>query len=61
MSVPEEEEDWFAKETLREVAVNGKEDVFSQRLGQECQPFDIEPPSEPLFSPEDVVIISNGR
>ncbi|KAG7098678.1 hypothetical protein E1B28_000592 [Marasmius oreades] len=51
--------DWM--EPLDNRKVNGREDPFSQRLGQECQPFGMEPPAEPLFKPQDVVIISNGR
>ncbi|KAG2015627.1 hypothetical protein CC2G_008882 [Coprinopsis cinerea AmutBmut pab1-1] len=41
--------------------INGREDAFSQRLGQECQPFRWEAPPEGLFEPENIVIISNGR
>ncbi|KAI3618701.1 hypothetical protein WG66_016461 [Moniliophthora roreri] len=41
--------------------INGNEDLFSQRLGQECQPFQIPPPDSTLFDPKDVIIISNGR
>lgn len=33
----------------------------STSLGQECQPFDMTPPDEPLFDPAKVVIVSNGR
>ncbi|KIJ52329.1 hypothetical protein M422DRAFT_243123 [Sphaerobolus stellatus SS14] len=40
--------------------INGRQDMFSQRLGQECQPFDMTPPDEPLFAPENVVILNNG-
>ncbi|KIL66287.1 hypothetical protein M378DRAFT_186093 [Amanita muscaria Koide BX008] len=29
--------------------------------GQECQPFDWQPPNDTLFEPHNVVIISNGR
>jgi len=41
--------------------INGHEDAFSPRLGQECQPFDLEAPDEGLFKPEDVIIMGNGR
>lgn len=41
--------------------INGREDAFSQRLGQECQPFDMRPPADPLFDPRKVAIVSNGR
>ncbi|KAJ4483317.1 hypothetical protein J3R30DRAFT_3285060 [Lentinula aciculospora] len=46
---------------LQNLTINGHEDNFSQRLGQECQPFDVEPPQKGLFIAKDVVIISNGR
>ena len=35
--------------------------VLFGRIGQECQPFPQEAPSEPLFDPTRVVIVSNGR
>ncbi len=35
--------------------------LFVFRLGQECQPFDWEPPVAGLFEPKNIVIISNGR
>ncbi|THH03064.1 hypothetical protein EW145_g6558, partial [Phellinidium pouzarii] len=41
--------------------INGRSDSFSQRLGQECQPFDQTPPDAPLFDTKKVVIVSNGR
>lgn len=41
--------------------INGHTDAFSQRIGQECQPFDWQPPNDTLFEPHNVVIISNGR
>ncbi|KAF9566684.1 hypothetical protein CPC08DRAFT_681942 [Agrocybe pediades] len=44
-----------------DTVINGKHDSFSQRLGQECQPFSWEAPDYALFEPEDVLIISNGR
>ncbi|KIK67323.1 hypothetical protein GYMLUDRAFT_69508 [Collybiopsis luxurians FD-317 M1] len=53
------ETDWL--KPLKNVTINGHEDLFSQRLGQECQPFDVEPPRKGLFKAEDVVILSNGR
>ncbi|KAL1745699.1 hypothetical protein HDZ31DRAFT_35878 [Schizophyllum fasciatum] len=52
------ESDWLEPE---KVAINGHEDAFSQRMGQECQPFGMDPPSEALFLPENVIIMSNGR
>ncbi|KAL0068883.1 hypothetical protein AAF712_004214 [Marasmius tenuissimus] len=51
--------DWMKPLDVR--VVNGREDAFSQRLGQECQPFLMDPPEEALFEPRDVVIVSNGR
>lgn len=51
--------DWL--KPLTKLSINGHEDTFSQRLGQECQPFDVDPPRKGLFKAEDVVIISNGR
>ncbi|KAL5528063.1 hypothetical protein ACEPAF_7199 [Sanghuangporus sanghuang] len=51
--------DWL-ENPVRSV-INERSDAFSQRLGQECQPFDIVPPSEPLFDPTKVVIVGNGR
>jgi hypothetical protein len=30
-------------------------------LGQECQPFAIDPPAEGLFDPKKVAIVGNGR
>ncbi|KAJ7314970.1 hypothetical protein DFH08DRAFT_894316 [Mycena albidolilacea] len=41
--------------------INGHADAFSQRLGQECQPFTATPPDVALFDPSKVVIVSNGR
>ncbi|KAL5481091.1 hypothetical protein ACEPAI_10032 [Sanghuangporus weigelae] len=51
--------DWLANPVR--TFINGRPDAFSQRLGQECQPFDMTPPDEPLFDPAKVVIVSNGR
>ncbi|KAH9916995.1 uncharacterized protein BXZ73DRAFT_105687 [Epithele typhae] len=51
--------DWL--EPPVQITVNGVPDAFSQRLGQECQPFDQDPPSEALFDPASVAIVSNGR
>ncbi|KAF5322155.1 hypothetical protein D9619_001894 [Psilocybe cf. subviscida] len=44
-----------------DVTINGHEDSFSQRLGQECQPFEWDTPQHALFAPENVAIVSNGR
>ncbi|TDL25270.1 hypothetical protein BD410DRAFT_633830 [Rickenella mellea] len=43
------------------LTINGHQDSFSQRLGQECQPFDMTAPDEPLFDTSKVAIVSNGR
>ena len=53
------EYDWL-KDPVRKV-INGREDFFSQKLGQECQPFSIDPPGEGLFDPKKVAIVGNGR
>ncbi|KAF9481525.1 hypothetical protein BDN70DRAFT_876169 [Pholiota conissans] len=44
-----------------DVIINRHKDSFSQRLGQECQPFIWDPPDHGLFAPENVLIVSNGR
>ncbi|KAJ7691599.1 hypothetical protein B0H17DRAFT_1286019 [Mycena rosella] len=44
-----------------DVKINGHADAFSQRLGQECQPFSATPPDVALFNSSKVVIVSNGR
>ncbi|KAI0754235.1 hypothetical protein C8Q80DRAFT_1265903 [Daedaleopsis nitida] len=51
--------DWLASPV--EKVINGRQDAFSQRLGQECQPFDYDPPAEALFDPKNVAIVGNGR
>ena len=51
--------DWL-KNPVRKV-INGHEDFFSQKLGQECQPFAINLPTHGLFDPKKVAIIGNGR
>ncbi|KAJ3503821.1 hypothetical protein NLJ89_g8259 [Agrocybe chaxingu] len=53
--------DWL--EPIVPLTINGREDAFSPRLGNECQPegFPGDPPSEALFDPTKVVIVSNGR
>ncbi|KAJ6595571.1 hypothetical protein DFH09DRAFT_1135002 [Mycena vulgaris] len=43
------------------VRLNGHADAFSQRLGQECQPFSSAPPDVALFNSSKVAIVSNGR
>ncbi|KDR75803.1 hypothetical protein GALMADRAFT_248517 [Galerina marginata CBS 339.88] len=44
-----------------DVLINGHQDSFSQRLGQECQPFGWVTPDYTLFEAENVLIVSNGR
>ncbi|KAJ7597534.1 hypothetical protein C8J56DRAFT_322295 [Mycena floridula] len=51
--------DWL--EPHVKTVINGREDAFSQRLGQECQPFSKDPPDHALFDPKNVAIVSNGR
>ncbi|RDB24235.1 Peptidase S41 family protein ustP [Hypsizygus marmoreus] len=51
--------DWL--QPVVKKTINGHEDAFSQRLGQECQPFSWTPPKKALFDPAKVVIVSNGR
>ena len=51
--------DWL-KEPVRKV-INAHEDSFSQKLGQSCQPFSLDPPTEELFDPKKVAIVGNGR
>ncbi|OSD05135.1 hypothetical protein PYCCODRAFT_1432889 [Trametes coccinea BRFM310] len=43
------------------VVVNGIPDAFSQRLGDECEPYPTNPPSKALFDPTKVAIVSNGH
>ncbi len=35
--------------------------ILNLRMADICQPFDIAPPSEALFDPTKVAIVSNGR
>ncbi|KAL0956526.1 hypothetical protein HGRIS_002667 [Hohenbuehelia grisea] len=51
--------DWMKK--VETIEVNGYEDAFSQRLGQECQPFSVKPTKKGLFKAKNVAIVSNGR
>ena len=44
-----------------EKRMNRRADAFSQRLGQECQPFAVDPPKAPLFDAKKVAIVGNGR
>ncbi|KIM23356.1 hypothetical protein M408DRAFT_332377 [Serendipita vermifera MAFF 305830] len=41
--------------------INGQQDAFSQRLGDECQPFPVSVPDAPFFPPENIGIVNNGR
>ena len=44
-----------------EKRINGRADAFSQRLGQECQPFVVDPPQAPLFDAKKDAIVGNVR
>ena len=54
-----EKYDWL-KYPVKKV-INGRKDAFSQKLGQECQPFEINAPAKGLFDPKKVAIIGNGH
>lgn len=41
--------------------INGHDDAFSQRIGEECHPYPFEPLSEAPFAMENIGIINNGR
>lgn len=41
--------------------VNGREDAFSQRLGDECQPYLLSVPDEEFFPMANIGIVNNGR
>ncbi|KAL1739971.1 hypothetical protein HDZ31DRAFT_48432 [Schizophyllum fasciatum] len=55
------DEDWLDAPVAK--TINGREDLFSQTLGNECQPegFLDTVPAEALFDPAQVAIVSNGR
>lgn len=53
------EYDWLKDPVMK--VINGHEDFFSQELGQECEPYALEPPAEGLFDPTKIAIIGNGR
>lgn len=42
------------------ITINNVPDMFSQRLGQECQPFDMTPPNSPIFEPANIAIVTDG-
>ncbi|CAE6444364.1 unnamed protein product [Rhizoctonia solani] len=44
-----------------DVQVNGATDIFSQRIGDTCLPFDLDPPATRPFEFENIAIMSNGR
>ncbi|KAI0074081.1 hypothetical protein K474DRAFT_1602120 [Panus rudis PR-1116 ss-1] len=48
-------------EPIVHTVINGRQDAFSPRMADICQPFDMTPPSEALFDPKKTVIVSNGR
>lgn len=41
--------------------VNGREDAFSQKLGEECKPYPVDLPDEPYLPIENIGIVNNGR
>ncbi|KAL7277149.1 hypothetical protein ACG7TL_008995 [Trametes sanguinea] len=43
------------------VVVNGIPDAFSQRLGDECEPYPTNPPSKALFDPKKVAIVTMAK
>ncbi|KAH7335675.1 hypothetical protein B0J17DRAFT_667296 [Rhizoctonia solani] len=43
------------------VQVNGVSDKFSQKIGDTCLPFPLDPPATQPFKFENIAIISNGR
>ncbi|THH30886.1 hypothetical protein EUX98_g3273 [Antrodiella citrinella] len=51
--------DWLLP--LQTRVINGRQDAFSPRMADQCQPFDIDPPTEALFDPKKTAIVSNGR
>ncbi|CAE6439798.1 unnamed protein product [Rhizoctonia solani] len=44
-----------------DVQVNGVSDKFSQKIGDTCLPFPLDPPTTQPFAFENIAIISNGR
>jgi len=53
-----EDYDWLAG--AKEVTINGRKDKFSQRLGNDCNPFDLEPPAEKFFDLANIAILGTG-
>ncbi|KAH8103013.1 hypothetical protein BXZ70DRAFT_889701 [Cristinia sonorae] len=51
--------DWLQPPVKR--VINGRQDAFSPRMADQCQPFDMDPPAQALFNPKKVAIVSNGR
>jgi len=41
--------------------INGHDDAFSQRIGEECHPLELEPLAEAPFPIDNIGIITNGR
>jgi hypothetical protein len=50
---------WMEDPVLTEV--NGRQDAFSQRLGDECTPYPVALPNEPFLPIENIGIVNNGR
>ena len=53
--------DWLQPQVQK--TINGHADAFSQRINDNCRPFDfgITIPAEALFDPKKVAIVGNGR
>ena len=53
--------DWLQPPVQK--TINGHADAFSQRINDNCRPFDfgITIPAEALFDPKKVAIVGNGR
>ncbi|CAG8774796.1 17346_t:CDS:1, partial [Acaulospora colombiana] len=54
-------EDYNWVEPPVKTLVNGRNDTFTQKLGDECLPFLGEVPDEPWLPIENIGIVSNGR
>ncbi|QRW23962.1 3-methyl-2-oxobutanoate hydroxymethyltransferase [Rhizoctonia solani] len=44
-----------------DIQINGIADLFSQRIGDTCLPFHLDPPTTRPFEFENIAIMSNGR
>lgn len=48
-------------ETPEKKIVNGRDDAFSQTIGEECEPYPVPAPNEAYLPMENIGIVSNGR